>query len=74
MKTLNDAMEIRRRLHCAFEMAESAADAEERRQWLTFALVGGGPTGVELAGADQRVPVRHWVWPSGPPPGGKGGP
>lgn len=55
MKTLNDALEIRRRLYRAFEMAESAADAEERRQWLTFALVGGGPTGVELAGQIREI-------------------
>jgi NADH dehydrogenase len=55
MKTLEDALEIRRRLYRAFEMAESAADAEERRQWLTFALVGGGPTGVELAGQIREI-------------------
>ncbi|OIJ64307.1 NAD(P)/FAD-dependent oxidoreductase [Streptomyces mangrovisoli] len=55
MKTLADALEIRRRLYRAFEMAESAADAEERRQWLTFALVGGGPTGVELAGQIREI-------------------
>ncbi|MEW2395760.1 NAD(P)/FAD-dependent oxidoreductase [Streptomyces sp. NPDC046862] len=55
MKTLNDALDIRRRLYRAFEMAETAADAEERRQWLTFALVGGGPTGVELAGQIREI-------------------
>jgi NADH dehydrogenase len=55
MKTLNDALDIRRRLYRAFEMAETAADPEERRQWLTFALVGGGPTGVELAGQIREI-------------------
>jgi NADH dehydrogenase len=50
MKTIEDAMKIRRRVFGAFEMAESADDPAERARWLTFALVGGGPTGVELAG------------------------
>ncbi len=55
MKTLNDALDIRRRIYRAFEMAETAADARERQQWLTFALVGGGPTGVELAGQIREI-------------------
>ncbi|KUO10799.1 NAD(P)/FAD-dependent oxidoreductase [Streptomyces sp. DSM 15324] len=55
MKTLDDALDIRRRLYEAFEMAETAEDAEERQQWLTFALVGGGPTGVELAGRIREI-------------------
>ncbi|MEU2631272.1 NAD(P)/FAD-dependent oxidoreductase [Kitasatospora sp. NPDC007106] len=55
MKTLDDALGIRRRLYQAFEMAETATDPEERRQWLTFALVGGGPTGVELAGQIREI-------------------
>ncbi|MFB0632866.1 NAD(P)/FAD-dependent oxidoreductase [Streptomyces sp. AB3(2024)] len=55
MKTLNDALDIRRRIYQAFEMAETAADARERQQWLTFALVGGGPTGVELAGQIREI-------------------
>ncbi|MEU6064485.1 NAD(P)/FAD-dependent oxidoreductase [Streptomyces sp. NPDC047082] len=50
MKTLADALEIRRRVFGAFEQAETAADPAERRRLLTFALVGAGPTGVELAG------------------------
>lgn len=50
MKTLEDALTIRRRVSGAFEMAETATDPKERRRWLTFALVSGGPTGVELAG------------------------
>nr|AEG64680.1 NADH dehydrogenase [Streptomyces viridochromogenes] len=58
MKTLNDALEIRRRIYQAFEMAETAAGARERRQWLTFALVGGGPTGVELAGQIREIAVH----------------
>ncbi|MDX2934754.1 NAD(P)/FAD-dependent oxidoreductase [Streptomyces ipomoeae] len=55
MKTLNDALDIRRRVYQAFEMAETAASAEEQQQWLTFALVGGGPTGVELAGQIREI-------------------
>ena len=50
MKSLADALAIRRRVFGAFELAESATDPAERRRWLTFALVGAGPTGVELAG------------------------
>ena len=50
MKTLSDALTIRRRVFGAFEMAQTASDPAERRRWLTFALVGAGPTGVELAG------------------------
>ena len=50
MKSLGDALSIRRKVFGAFELAESATDPEERRRWLTFALVGAGPTGVELAG------------------------
>ena len=49
MKTIDDALELRRRIFGAFEMAESAADAERARQWLTIVVVGAGPTGVELA-------------------------
>lgn len=51
LKTLEQATEIRRRILLAFETAELAADMEERRAALTFVIVGGGPTGVELAGA-----------------------
>lgn len=50
LKTLGDALEIRRRFLLAFEQAEQEEDAEVRREWLTFVIVGGGPTGVELAG------------------------
>ena len=50
LKTLEDALEIRRRFLLAFERAEQEEDPEVRREWLTFVIVGGGPTGVELAG------------------------
>ena len=46
MKTISDALLIRRRIFGAFEMAETATDPAEREHWLTFALVGAGPTGV----------------------------
>src|SRR4029079_722776 len=51
LKTLEDAIEIRRRILIAFEAAEREADPERRRECMTFVLVGGGPTGVELAGS-----------------------
>lgn len=51
LKTVEDALEMRRRIFLAFEAAEKETDPEKRRAWLTFVLVGGGPTGVELAGA-----------------------
>src|SRR6185503_14980100 len=51
LKSIDDATSIRRRILIAFEAAEREHDAERRREWLTFVLVGGGPTGVELAGA-----------------------
>jgi len=51
LKTLEQATEIRRRVLTAFERAETETDAARRREWLTFAIVGAGPTGVELAGA-----------------------
>ena len=51
IKTIEDATEIRRRLLTAFERAEMAPDEAERQRLLTFVVVGGGPTGVELAGA-----------------------
>jgi len=51
LKTVEDALEMRRRIFVAFEAAEKETDPEKRRAWLTFIVVGGGPTGVELAGA-----------------------
>ena len=58
MKTLDDAIEIRRRLLIAFEEAEWEADDAARRAKLTFIVVGGGPTGVELAGAIMETASR----------------
>jgi len=51
LKTIEQAIEIRRRVLSAYELAERAVDADTRRPLLTFVIVGGGPTGVELAGA-----------------------
>lgn len=55
MKTLDDAQAVRRRLYGAFEVAETLATAQERAEWLTFAVTGGGPTGVELAGQIREM-------------------
>ncbi len=55
LKTIEDALEIRRRFLLAFESAEVEADLEARRAALTFVIVGGGPTGVELAGAIAEI-------------------
>lgn len=55
MKTLEDALTVRRKIYRAFEAAEASADPQERAQWLTFALVGAGPTGVELAGQIREI-------------------
>lgn len=58
LKTLEDATEIRRRFLLAFERAEMEADPARRRALLTFVVVGGGPTGVEMAGAIAEI-ARH---------------
>ncbi|KHD89027.1 MAG: pyridine nucleotide-disulfide oxidoreductase [Bdellovibrio sp. ArHS] len=58
LKTLEQATEIRRRLLIAFELAEKEEDPEKQKQHLTFVIVGGGPTGVELAGAIAEI-SRH---------------
>jgi NADPH-dependent 2,4-dienoyl-CoA reductase/sulfur reductase-like enzyme len=50
LKTLADAVELRTRFYGAFERAERTDDAAQRDEWLTFVVVGGGPTGVEVAG------------------------
>lgn len=55
LKTLEDALEIRRRFLLAFELAEQEADPEIRKALLTFVIVGGGPTGVELAGTMKEM-------------------
>ena len=51
LKSIGDALEIRRRVLSAFELAERETDEEKREAWLTFVVVGAGPTGVELSGA-----------------------
>jgi NADH dehydrogenase len=58
LKTLDDALEIRRQVLLAFEAAEREPDGEVQRRLLTFVIVGGGPTGVELAGALAEI-ARH---------------
>lgn len=58
LKTLEDALGIRRRLLLAFERAEAESDPASRRAWLSFVIVGGGPTGVELAGTLAEI-ARH---------------
>jgi NADH dehydrogenase len=55
LKTIEDALEIRRRVLLAFEAAERETDPDKQKAWLTFAIVGGGPTGVELAGALSEI-------------------
>ena len=58
LKTLDDALRLRRQLLLAFERAEVEADPQRRAAWLSFAIVGGGPTGVELAGTLAEI-ARH---------------
>jgi len=58
LKTVEDATEIRRRVLLALETAERIDDDDARRPWLTFVVVGAGPTGVELAGALAEI-ARH---------------
>ena len=58
LKTLDDALLLRRRLLLAFEHAETESDPAQRDAWLSFAIVGGGPTGVELAGTLSEI-ARH---------------
>ncbi|HEY5769438.1 MAG TPA: FAD-dependent oxidoreductase, partial [Terrimicrobium sp.] len=55
LKSIKDALEIRRRVLLAFEVAEKAKSEEERKQALTFVVVGAGPTGVEMAGAISEL-------------------
>jgi NADH dehydrogenase len=62
LKTVENATEIRSRLLTAYEKAEREPDLEKRRAWLNFVIVGGGPTGVELAGALGEIAndtLRH---------------
>ncbi|HEY8130398.1 MAG TPA: NAD(P)/FAD-dependent oxidoreductase [Thermoanaerobaculia bacterium] len=58
LKTIEDALEIRRKVLLAFEAAERETDREKQQAWMTFLIVGGGPTGVELAGALSEI-ARH---------------
>ena len=58
LKTIDDAREIRGRVLGAFEMAEIQPDPEERKSWLTFVVVGAGPTGVEMAGQIAELSRR----------------
>ena len=58
LKSLEDAIEVRRRLLLAFEYAEKIADEAARRAAMTFVIIGGGPTGVEMAGAIAEI-SRH---------------
>jgi len=58
LKTIDDATYLRRRILLAFERAETEPDADERRRLLNFVVVGGGPTGVEMAGAIAELAKR----------------
>jgi NADH dehydrogenase len=58
MKNIADALTIRRRVYGAFDLAEAAEDPADQRRWLTFALVGAGPTGVELAGQIRELATK----------------
>lgn len=55
LKSLDDALNLRRRMLLAFELAETTSDDAERRAAMTFVVVGGGPTGVEMAGAIAEI-------------------
>ena len=61
LKTIDDALEIRRRVLLAFEAAERETDPERQAAWLTFVVVGAGPTGVELAGALSEIARQTMV-------------
>ena len=58
LKTVEDALDIRRRILLAFERAEASTDPDEQRQHMTFVVVGAGPTGVELAGSIQEIATQ----------------
>jgi len=58
MKTIDDAMELRRRVYGALEIAETRTDPDQQRFFMTFVIVGGGPTGVELAGQIRELTAR----------------
>jgi NADH dehydrogenase len=58
LKTIEDALDVRRRVFLAYEAAERETDPVLRTEWLTFVVVGGGPTGVELAGALSEIALH----------------
>lgn len=59
LKTIEDALEIRRRIFCAYETAERMpADSQERDAYMTFVVIGGGPTGVEMAGSIAEIATQ----------------
>jgi NADH:ubiquinone reductase (H+-translocating) len=58
LKTLADALDLRNRIYGAFEEAERISEEAEREEWMTFVVVGGGPTGVELAG-ELAIVAKH---------------
>ena len=62
MKTIDDALELRGRIFGAFEMAELESDPAVRDRWMTFVVVGAGPTGVEMAG--QIAELAHRTLPA----------
>ena len=61
LKTIDDALEIRRRVLVAFEAAERESDPEKQKAWMTFVIVGGGPTGVEMAGAVSEIARKTMI-------------
>jgi NADH:ubiquinone reductase (H+-translocating) len=61
LKSIEDALHIRRRILLAFEMAERDTDPARRAEWQTFVIIGGGPTGVELAGAIAEIARRALI-------------
>lgn len=62
LKSLEDALEIRHRILMALEAADRETDLHAKQAWLTFAIIGGGPTGVEMAGSIAEI-ARHQVAP-----------
>jgi len=61
LKSIDDALEIRRRVLLAFEAAEREEDPAKQQEWLTFVIIGAGPTGVELAGALSEIARQTMV-------------
>jgi NADH:ubiquinone reductase (H+-translocating) len=59
LKSLEEATTIRHKILYAFEVAERLSDPAQRRAWLTFVIVGAGPTGMELAGPSGKSPARR---------------